>query len=147
MTDIGISYYNADRRGKPSFEVLDQLTDLALLAGSEPELTPPVRILLADSLSLAQFTVVGLNLANHLTPALEDGTVKPIGVLVHAAASGVGNTTIHGEVFLTGNFNAGSDSPLVWDASFTTLAQKTGSVVGNPALIFRSREATGSPAA
>jgi hypothetical protein len=32
----------------------------------------------------------------------------------------------------------------VWDASFTTLALKTGAVVGNPNLVFRSRSATGS---
>jgi hypothetical protein len=55
-------------------------------------------------------------------------------------------------VLLTGNFNAGSDdagtdSPLVWDASFDTLASKVGSVVGNPNLQFRSRKATGAPAA
>mgnify|MGYP003704338853 CR=1 FL=1 len=49
-----------------------------------------------------------------------------------------------GEVWLTGCFNADADSPLVWDASFTTPASKTlwnglPQYQGNPNLIFRSR--------
>jgi hypothetical protein len=157
MTDIPASYLNSDVRGTPSFEALDQLVDTNLLAGSSPGLSSPVRILLASSLALAQFSVVGLDANNHLVLATHDAvtpanSITPIGVLAHAASSGAANTTIHGEVFLTGNFNAGDDdaggdSPLVWDASFTTLALKVASVVGNPNLIFRSRKATGSPAA
>jgi hypothetical protein len=157
MADINASYLNADKRGTPSFEALDSLVDSNLLAGSEPAVSAPVRILLASSLTLAQFSVVGLDSSNHIVLAKVDtgtpaNTITPIGVLLHAATSGASNTTIHGEVLLTGNFNAGSDnagtdSPLVWDASYTTLALKTASVVGNPNLIFRSRKATGSAGA
>lgn len=64
--------------------------------------------------------------------------ITTIGVLAHAATSGSSNTTIYGEVFLTGNFNADADSPIVFDASFNTLAKKT-EWEGNPNLIFRSR--------
>lgn len=152
MTDVSVSYLNADKRGVPMFEQLDQAVDSNLLAGSEPGLTVPQRILLASSLTLAQFTVVGLDATNALTPAITgsvdpDDDIKPIGVLVHAATSGASNTTKFGEVWLTGNYNAGTDSPLVWDASFDTLAKKTGAVVGNPNLIFRSRKATGTAGA
>jgi hypothetical protein len=245
MTDVPISYRNADVRGTPSFEALDQHTDQALLAGSEPGLSATVRILLADSLTLAALTVVGLNAAGKLDKAtyaaaaaslaigtgnaaltftaVEPGadgndisiilaasdttasvsvdgneiTIVPLtgaksatavaalvnadeaarllvstaaggtgasdvgtaaetqlaggvdivevcGVLVHAATSGASNTTIHGEVFPTGNFNVGDDSPLVFHASFNTLAKKQ-SLTRLPHLVFRSRRATGSP--
>lgn len=157
MAEVPVSYLYGGVRGTPAFEELDTWTQQNLLAGSEPGLQVPVRILMADSLTLAQFSVVGLDANGDLALAFHDAVtpaniIEPIGVLAHAATSGAANTTIHGEVWLTGNFNAGdddegTDSPLVWDASFDTLAKKTGSVVGNPNLIFRSRRATGSPAA
>jgi hypothetical protein len=153
MTDIPVSYLKSDaRNGLPAFEALDQLVDQNLLAGSEPGLSAPVRILLASNLALAALSVVGLDANNHLVLATHDAvtpanSIRPIGVLVHAATSGAANATIHGEVWLTGNFNAGDDSPLVFDASFTDLASKTGAVVGDPNLIFRSRKATGAPGA
>lgn len=144
MTTYAMGYQNADIHGVPSFESLDTFTQTQLVAGSEPSLMPAVRILLGDSLTLAQFTVVGLS-SGKIVAATYNATlgsaVRPIGVLVHAATSGGSNTTIKGEVWLTGCFNADSDSPLVWDASFDTLAKKTTweGVVGNPDLIFRSR--------
>lgn len=151
MTDVPVSYLKSDVRGTPTFEAFDNLVPQQLLAGSEPELSPTVRILLASSLALAPFSVVGLDASNHLVLAKWDAVpaniIKPIGVLLHAATSGAGNTTIHGEVFLTGNFNAGDDSPLAWDATVDTLAKKVGLAVGNPNLIFRSRRATGAPGA
>lgn len=151
MTDIPVSYLKSDVRGKPTFEALDQLVPQQLLAGSEPGLSPTTRILLASSIALAPLSVVGLDANNHLVlatyNAVAANAIKPIGVLLHAATSVAANATIHGEVFLTGNFNAGDDSPLVWDATFDTLAKKVASVVGNPNLIFRSRRATGAPGA
>lgn len=145
MTNFAMGYQNADVHGIPAFESLDTYTQTQLLAGSEPALTPAVRIMLADSLTLAQWTVVGLNAAGKLVKAAWNATlasgVVPIGVLVHAATSGASNTTIKGEVWLTGVFNADADSPLVWDATFDTLAKKTEWVglVGKADLIFRSR--------
>lgn len=153
MTDVPVSYLKSDaRNGLPAFEALDQLVDQNLLAGSEPGLSAPVRILLASNIALAPLSVVGLDANKHLALAVTGSVdpaddIEPIGVLVHAATSGAANATIYGEVFLTGNYNAGDDSPLVWDDSFDTLAKKTGSVVGNPNLIFRSRKATGAPGA
>lgn len=142
MVDVPVSYLNADKRGVPSFEQLDNVTNTNLLAGAEPGLQPAQRILLGDSLTLAQFTVVGIS-SGKLVKAVQ-GSITPIGVLAHAATSGAANTTKFGEVLLTGNYNADADSPLVWDASFDTLAKKVGAVVGNPNLVFRSRSATGS---
>lgn len=150
MTDINTSYKNAGVRGVPAFETMDGYIDSNLTAGAEPPISQPVRILLASSLTLAQFTVVGLDSSGHLTPATYNATlasaIVPIGVLMQAASSAGSNTTKYGEVSLTGNFNAGSDdagadSPLIWDASFDTLAKKTtwAGVVGNPNLLFRSR--------
>lgn len=150
MADINTSYKNAGVHGVPAFEVMDSYIDSNLVAGAEPAISSPVRILLGDSLTLAQFTVVGLSAAGKLVKATYDAVVanavKPIGVLLQAATSGAANTTIYGEVTLTGCFNAGSndagaDSPLVWDATYDTLAKKTAGplVVGNPNLVFRSR--------
>ena len=149
MATVNTSYKNAGARGVPAFEAMDTYIDSNLTAGAEPAIQQPRRILLGDSLDLAQFTVVGLS-AGKLVKATYNATVasavKPIGVLAHAAVSGPSNTTILGEVLFTGCFNAGStdagaDSPLVWDTSFDTLAKKTTweGVLGNPNLLFRSR--------
>lgn len=148
MTDFNTSYVKSDVRGVPSFQALDQAVDSNLLAGMEPEVQQPRRILLASSKTLAQFTVVGLDGSGHLVPAFyatDNTLITPVGVLLHAATSAGSNTTIYGEVLLTGNFNAGSDnagtgSPLVWDASYDTLAKKLASSgVANPTLQFSSR--------
>ncbi len=148
MANVPTSYKNSAAYGLPAFEVLDTYTQQNLIAGAEPKLRPATRFLLADSLTLAQFSVVGLDSSGKLVLATYNATlasaVKPIGVLVHAATSGATNTTKYGEVYLTGCFNADADSPLVWDASFDTLAKKTtwqGLPVyqGNPNVIFRSR--------
>ncbi|MBB5985926.1 hypothetical protein [Sphingobium lignivorans] len=149
MANIIMSYKNAHVRGVPAFEVMDLYTDSNLLAGAEPAVQGPRRILLGDSLTLAPFSVVGLS-SGKLVMATYNATlssaIKPIGVLLHGATSGSSNTTVFGEVLLTGNFNAGvndtgDDSPLVWHASFDTLAKKTTweGVVGNPLLVFRQR--------
>lgn len=71
MTTSPISYLNADKRGLPAFEALDEYTQQALLAGSEPGLGATVRILMADSLTLAQFSVVGLNASKRLALATQ----------------------------------------------------------------------------
>ena len=241
MADIDTSYVNADVYGRAAFDVLDNYIQTALLAGTEPRLQPATRHLLGDSLTLAQFSVVGLNSAgklalatsgqedaavltigaanaaltftavtpgeagnaititllaadvaalievsgtdivvtpktgentatevaalinahadaNDLVSVVAGGTggsavgtaaetplaggtdeVEAVGVLVHAATSGAANTTKFGETWLTGCFNAGDDSPLVWHVSFDTVAQKVAATVLNPNLQFRSR--------
>jgi hypothetical protein len=144
MATVNVSYKNSQAFGLPAFEALDLYVDGNLIAGVEPAIQQPSRILLGDSLDLAAFQVVGLS-GGKLVKATWNGTignaVKPIGVLARAATSGSSNSTKYGEVFLTGCFNADADSPLVWDSSFDTLAKKTTweGVVGNPDLIFRSR--------
>lgn len=153
MANIISSYKNALAHGVPAFETMDTYLDANLTAGAEPAMTPTKRFLLADSQTLAGFTVVGLDSSGKLVKAVWNATVasgiKPIGVLLYPATSAGSNTTIYGEVFITGCFNvgvddAGTDSPLVWDASFDTLAKKTQwpglpHFNGNPNLIFRSR--------
>lgn len=147
MTTYAMGYQNADIHGIAAFEALDVFTQTQLVAGSEPALSPAVRILLADSLTLPQFTVVGLDATGKLVKAVYNAVVAsgvvPIGVLVHAATSGASNTTIKGEVWRTGCFNADADSPLVWDASFDSLAKKTtwAGLVALAGLLFRSRAA------
>lgn len=148
MADINTAYRNADAHGLPGFEVLDTYVQQNLIAGAEPSLRPATRFLLGDSLTLDQFTVVGIDSNGKLVKATYNATVssavKPVGVLSHKATSGATNTTKFGEVWLTGCFNADADSPLIWDASFDTLAKKTTwaglpHFNGNPNLIFRSR--------
>lgn len=142
MSTIPTSYLNSDANGVPAFEALDTYTQQNLLCSASPRQAETVRVLLADSKSLAKFTVVGLS-SGKLVAAVS-GSIAPIGVLAHAATSGASNTTIHGEVHLTGDYNIDADSPLVWDASFDTAAKKTfAPVTGNPMLMFRSRTASG----
>ena len=149
MANIDLSYKNAGSIGLPAFETLDTYSQSNLTAGAEPAREQPVRILLASSTTLAKYQVVGLDAANHLVAATYNATpanaIKPIGVLEHPSASGATNTTVYGEVVLTGVYNVGDDdggtgSPLVWDASFTTAALKMASVIGNALLIFRRRK-------
>ena len=148
MANVPTSYANSAAYGLPAFETLDTYTQQNLIAGADPDIQTASRFLLADSLTLAQFTVVGLDANGKLVKAVYNSVVasgiKPIGILVHAATSGASNTTKYGEVWLTGCFNADADSPLVWDATFDTLAKKTTwaglpQYQGNPNLIFRSR--------
>lgn len=150
MTTRNVSYQNAAAHGLPAFEALDEFVDSNLTAGAEPAIQQPVRILLADSQDLAIFTVVGKDANGKIVKATYNATlasaIVPIGVLLRPATSGASNTTKYAEVSLEGCFNAGSndvgaDSPLVWDASFDTLAKKTTwqGVTGNSRLIFRSR--------
>ena len=141
--------YKPQIQNRPSFEVMDIYTQSDLTAGAEPPREQPVRILMGDSLTLARFTVVGLAADKRLVPATYNATpanaITPIGVLEHSATSGASNTSQYGEVVLTGVYNVGDDdagtgSPLVWDASFTTAAQKMASVIGSALLIFRRRK-------
>jgi len=157
MANIPVSYQNASVRGVAAFEVMDTFIDANLVAGAEPAIGRSIRLLLADSQTLAAFTVVGLDANKKLVKAVYNATVSsgviPVGVLVHAATSSTSNTTVFGEVWMAGNFNvgsddAGTDSPLVWDTSFDTIAKKTtwaGLPVyqGNPDLLFRRRLVAG----
>lgn len=140
------NYKNAGSgtHGVPVFETIDTYANQFLLANNEPGVQQPVRILLASSLTLAQFTVVGLDASGNLTPAVWHATtpIKPIGVLFQPATSGASNTTIKGEVVLEGSFNTDADSPLIWDASFDSVAKKQGYNAANSRLRFVSRTST-----
>ena len=140
------NYQNAgsNTHGVPAFETIDDQHNQYLLAQNEPALQQPVRVLMADSLTLAQFTVVGLDTSGKLTRATWHNStpIKPIGVLAQPATSGATNTTIMGEVWLEGSFNTDADSPLVWDASFDTVAKKQGYNTTNSRLRFVSRKST-----
>lgn len=141
MTNIPTSYKLSDVFGRPAFEVLDTYTQQNLLAGAIPGLTPANRIPLSTGFDQPQFAVVGLNADGELALAVR-GSVDPdddiavIGVLAHAADET--GTSTHGEVLLTGCFNVGADSPLVFDASFTTVDEKVAATAGNPNLVFKA---------
>lgn len=143
MTTYNTSY-DQGVRGTPAFEAMDSFQNGNLLCSANPAQEPTVRVLLADSTTLEKFSVVGLS-SGKLVLATSGG-VTPIGVLAHAAASGASNTTIYGEVHLTGDYNIDDDSPLVWDASFDTAAKKTFAPVANTGgrLMFRSRTQSGA---
>lgn len=138
MANIVPDYKNADAYGLPSFEVLDTYIQANLMAGAEPAMMPAVPLLAGDSLTLAQFSVVGLSSGKIV---LATTSIAPIGVLAHGFTSGASNTTIYAHVWVKGCFNAGTDSPLIWDASFNTEALKVNSVTGKDLanLMFRRR--------
>lgn len=140
------NYRNANAHGVPAFETIDTYFNQFLLAGSEPGIQQPVRLLLADSTTLEPFSVVGLNSAGRLVLAQWNATagseIQPIGVLLHRAVSGASNTTIFGEVSLEGSYNTDDDSPLVWHSTFDTVAKKQQYNGGKSRLRFRSRRST-----
>lgn len=139
MTTITTSYKNADTHGRPAFEVMDDYAQTNLLAGSEPPLEGAHPFLLGDSLTLAQFSVVGLS-SGKLVMATD--SIKPIGVLAHAATSGASNTTKYGNVWLSGCFNL--DGPLVWEATLNTEAERLAAFQDSPTptrIIIRKRTA------
>lgn len=141
------NYQNASSatNGVPVFETIDTYENQFLLAQNEPAIQQPVRILLGDSLTLGQFTVVGVSggkLVKATWNATEASAIKPVGVLAQPAASGASNSTIFGEVFLEGSFNTDADSPLVWDATYDTVAKKQGYNAANSRLRFVGRKST-----
>lgn len=114
--------------GRAAFEELDTYVNKVLLSGTHPELKPAYSFPLANDTDFAQFSVVGLDVNGDIAMATEDGTVQAIGVLAHAAALGAtGSGT--GQVFYSGCFNPDA---LVWDASFTTDAQREAAFRGAP---------------
>ena len=114
--------------GIASFEVLDTYTQDFLLAGNHPTLEPAYGYPLANSTSFDQFSVVGLDGSGNIALATQDATVQAIGVLAHSAALGASGTGT-GQVWYSGAFNMDA---LVWDASFTTDAQKEAAFRGAP---------------
>lgn len=138
MADVNLSYKNADTYGRASFEVLDRYVQEFLLAGAEPALQPAMGVFLADSLTLPQFAVVGLNGSNKLVMAT--ASIKALGVLVHAATSGASNVTVRGQVWYSGCFNL--NGPLIWDSTLNTDALKHAAFLGSPTptqIVLRSR--------
>lgn len=137
MTTYTTSYENADGWGRPAFEVLDDYTFSVLLAGVTPPLADPMAVKLANSQTLAKFTVVGLDASGNLVAATWNATpanaIKPIGVLAHAATSDSSNSKgVKGLVYYSGCFNIDAKSPLVWDATFDTDAKKEAAFIGSP---------------
>ena len=145
MANVPISYKVADVHGRASFEELDNYTSQNLLAGSEPALAPAMSLPQKASTALAQFTVVGLDTNGQVVIAVapDGGTpVKPLGIVAHASTVGAGGGNV--QVWYTGCFNIDPDSPLVWDASFNTDAEKLAAFIGSPSpsnIILRKRTA------
>lgn len=149
MADLTLSYVNADKYGRATFEVMDQYLSSVLLAGPTPVFEPnkTYPVLLADSQNLAQFTVVGINTSGKLVPLTYAGLIAtdstkllPVGILAHAAVSGTSNTTVRGEVIYSGCFAV--EGPLVWASDFDTDEKKKIAFRGAPTpttIIVRSR--------
>lgn len=118
--------------GRASFEVLDDYKQNFLLAGNHPELKPAYSFRLAPNLTLAQFSVVGLNSSGLLVLATYNATpasaIKPIGVLAHACVSGASDV-VNGPVWYSGAFNMDA---LVWDDTWTSDALKEAAFRGSP---------------
>lgn len=118
--------------GRASFEELDTYLQNFLLGGNHPELKPAVSAPLPNSVTYAQFTVVGRNSSGQLVPAVwnavEASRVRPIGVLAHAASLGASGTGT-GTFWYSGCFNMDA---LVWGASYDTEAKKLAAFEGSP---------------
>lgn len=121
--------------GRAAFEELDTYLQNHLLAGSHPELAPAYSFPLPLNANYAQFTVLGLNAAGELVPAVRGSAnaaddVKAMGVLAHAVSrGGTGSAAVNGQIFYQGCFN---QDALVWGASFSTDAHKQAAFRGSP---------------
>lgn len=121
--------------GRAGFEVLDTHLQNYLLAGSHPELKPAYSYPIPFGANYAQFTVLGLNAAGELVPAVTGSAqaaddIKPVGVLAHAVSRGASPAAaVNGQVFYSGCFN---QDALVWGASFNTDAKKQAAFRGSP---------------
>jgi hypothetical protein len=118
--------------GRASFEVMDDYLQNFLLGGSHPELKPAVSAPLPNSVTYAQFLVVGRNASGQLVPAVwnavDASRVRPIGVLAHAASLGAsGNGS--GTFWYSGCFNMDA---LVWPPTFDTDAKRLAAFEGSP---------------
>lgn len=96
--------------GRASFEVMNTYLQNFLLAGNDPELKPAYPFPLPNSVSYAQFSVVGLNAAGKLVMATEG--VNPAAATGTLTFSGVGTAndtiTIGGVVY---TLVAAADAP------------------------------------
>lgn len=142
MANVYPDYKNADVYGLPAFELLDTYLQQNLMAGAEPAMQTSRQILAGDSITLAQFTVVGIangKIVAATWNATEASAIKPIGILAHGFTSGASNTTIFANVWVAGCFNIGADSPLVFDATYDTEAKKLAYNDPKSNLLFRRR--------
>lgn len=114
--------------GRAAFDQLDTYVQSFLLSGNHPELKPAYPFPLANNSTLVQFAVVGLDANGKLAMATQNGTVKALGIMAHAAALGASGSG-NGQVWYSGCFDPAA---LVWDASFTTAAQKEAAFRGAP---------------
>lgn len=124
--------------GRASFEQLDTYVQKFLLSGNHPELKPAYGFPMANNVSLVQFAVVGLDSNGKLAMATQDGTIKALGIMAHAASLGASGTG-SGQVWYSGCFDPAA---LVWDASFNTAAKKEAAFRGAPtptSIIIQSR--------
>lgn len=112
--------------GTPSGVDQQEFSYTELLAGSLPEMFAVGGYEADGSTAMAAFTVVGVD-SGVLVPATQDGTVAAIGVL-NAPILASGNTQKVG-ILRGGNFNIDA---LVFDASFTTDAEKLVAFEGAP---------------
>lgn len=88
--------------GLASFEVMDSYLQNFLLAGNDPKLKPAYAMPLPNSVSYAQFSVVGLNATKKLVMATEGlDAAAATGVLTFGAAGTANDTITIGGVIYT----------------------------------------------
>lgn len=83
----------------------------------------------AASQTLAAYTVVGLDGAGRIVPAVS-GTTQAIGFLMYPVTSGVGEYPV-GRILRSACFNP-NFSAIVWPASYDTAAKKMNAFNGAP---------------
>jgi len=102
----------------------------ALVTGDFPQVASTDENV-AESQTLEALTVVGFDSNGRIVPAVLGGgsPIAPIGVLAYATTTGVGVSGVYAGVYRTGVFNP---DLLVWDASFSTDAEKAKAFEGAP---------------
>lgn len=109
--------------GRASFEVLDTYLQNFLLAGPHPELVPAFSFPLPNSVSYAQFSVVGLDAAGKLVMATEGlNAAVATGVLTFSGVGTADDTITIGGVVYTLKAAAAADYEVTIGASVTLTA-------------------------
>lgn len=126
--------------GLASFEVMDTYQQTFLLGGNHPELKPAVSKAIPNSVSYAQFLVVGKNAAGQLVPATEGSNpAAATGVLTFSAVGTAADTITVGGVVYT--LVAAADAPYE-----VTIGASATATAANLVAVINGTDANDTPA-